>query len=382
MRRRSRAERVLTALHQKKGSMMRSSVIDLFFRHVSAARLNALLEKELAGLVVQERKPFPPRRRAIVWSLTAAGWAAANVLEAEKSPLCLDSEEIKRQIVRLVSEGDPWAKVMLEAKRFWDKRPQSRPVLSKDQLIDELQHTMTNGASREDKMFARVVLRRVNKALAPDPPKPVERPHKRRRPKGPLTPEEIERINRAREKHGEPPLGAPRTPEHSRVSPESKASVQPSEPKPLPHPIVGLGRPENVFQFPSGRVFRHGSFGGEEISIRTLDGKNYWNGKEVRVIPTDVRPNNSCLLDYETGMWKSTTPLEPPRPGRGIQTPASFAPDPAVTADDPLLSKIKAAGYQTNSGRVLYDNREWLAPGEWVKRTGWSEQPSTAVSKR
>jgi hypothetical protein len=365
MPRRSPCDKVLLALSTHRGQMSRSEVSATFFRRYSKAQLDALLSGPLSGLVSVEKRPLPPKRRVWVWSLTSDGWARVNAMEAGKSPLCLNSEELKRQLVRLVKEGDPWAETILNAKRFYDAR--SKP-LSEPELIEALTRTWKESPTHSDRIFARRVLRSISKSLAPDPQKRPELP-RRKHTSHPLSEADIARLNAVRERLGEEPIGAPRHPRES-VTPEPEP---PAPPKPAIHaPVVDAAHPEHVFRFASGDCYRHGCFGGQKITVRTYSGKSWWDGKEVKVLETDLCPAAGWKLNYDTAGWEPTAPLQPPPPRRGYD-PRPVVSDP--TRSDPLLTKIRQAGYTVNArGEVRYDCDKWIPASEWVKRMGWTSE--------
>jgi hypothetical protein len=228
---RSSLERILNALHANGGSLSRSEIsVEVFRRNKSAAKLDAVLSGPLAGLVIVEKRTLPPKRRVWVWSLTSEGWARVNALEAAKSPLKLNSDELRRQLVRLVNEQDPWAEAMLEAKRFWDARSK---VLSQTELIEALTRTWKESPSHSDRMFARRVLRGIDKSLAPDPQKRPE-PIKKKHASHPLSESDIARLNAVRERLGEEPIGVPRSPlETATREPEQTLATQPLKLPPL-----------------------------------------------------------------------------------------------------------------------------------------------------
>jgi hypothetical protein len=387
-------DRILAALRANAGAMSRAQIWQATGRNFSAERLTKLLETYLAGLVIEEETPVKNYRWRTQkrWRLTEWGWQASGGIPSKESSQIVNAEVVAVLLNRLAAKGDKWAIAVQEARQAWQNRSRVAPTPTSDTVKDILWR-MVDGPKSD---FAKHYLKLMDSPKFRDWER-TERLRKkvrrRKRPRRPLTQQDIERINRARERNGEEPLrlrGSSRKPTEARPS-QAKPELPVLEPEPVSEPVeqaapavyiyhdglldwyfydgqrVHKSR-EEIEKVKNVRIVEISSGYRRNGIMRTTEGIEW----DSRVSPVPMPKSSHVASEKPPERPKSTHRDASPSPAYVDRNPVPITPNHGAQSASDLLAKIQEAGFRTNiRGDVLYDF-QWIPASDWVKRMGWA----------
>jgi hypothetical protein len=241
--------KILALLRSRRGVASRFEITEALARHVTAAQLDLLLVTDLAALVeIRKARVSKKGRTPVLWVLAQPGWAIANQVAADGSPLVLSHEELVRQMNNAAQLGDSWASELLEAQVIVGAMKAAPPPSVRD--LKDFLFRMYSTDNRAHKKLARRFLVRLGEVSTlrqiDERVRTEMRAKRRSKRKGrPLDADAIRRINQARSNKGMGPMVGVETP--IEIAPAPIVGSLPFNPVPLASDVDADAEPETDY---------------------------------------------------------------------------------------------------------------------------------------